>query len=479
MVQVSGQGLRNDSPAKRSRLRPRRVLPFLDALAAVITLVAAPYLMRWKGITTWSGYVAHLVGLLLILVITLLLLLRDGQYSVSVRMSRLADLVSLLKCLAIASAFVALAALVTKGFFTGFVNPSRLSLGISICIFFGLGVLSRVGLWAYQRSLFARGESLRRVLLLGNGEAADEFLEFLDNRPWLGIKCVGRLLQLVPTLEGLEELKRILEETEARAVVVAFDPAQCSVLPEVTRLLSLGQVRFQVVPSLFEETFASADLTGYAELPVVDFAVDPLDRVQRLFKRALDLAVAGGVLVVGSVFGLFIALAIKLDSRGPVFYMQERVGKNGRRFLMFKFRTMVEGADELVDELQSEDESASEGRLFKIKNDPRITRVGVFLRKWSLDETPQFLNVVRGEMSLVGPRPPRPREVENYETEHLYRLRGMPGITGLWQVSGRSTLTFDEMVKLDRYYLEHWSVGLDLTIMMKTIYVVLKRKGAY
>jgi lipopolysaccharide/colanic/teichoic acid biosynthesis glycosyltransferase len=171
-----------------------------------------------------------------------------------------------------------------------------------------------------------------------------------------------------------------------------------------------------------------------------------------------------------------VALAIKIDSRGPVIFRQERVGLNGQRFEMLKFRTMLDGAELRLGELL--DRNEADGHVFKMRADPRVTRVGSCLRQWSLDELPQFANVFWGDMSVVGPRPPLPREVDGYETQHCCRLKGKPGISGLWQVSGRSNLTFEEMVKLDRYYLEHWSIGLDLGIMVRTVYVVLARRGA-
>jgi lipopolysaccharide/colanic/teichoic acid biosynthesis glycosyltransferase len=185
------------------------------------------------------------------------------------------------------------------------------------------------------------------------------------------------------------------------------------------------------------------------------------------------------LLVLGWVLGLLLMLAIKLDSPGHVFYKQERVGKNGRRLLLYKFRTMVTDADELLRRLEDKNEKSPNGQLFKMKSDPRATRVGRFLRKWSLDELPQIINVLKGEMSLVGPRPPLPREVANYEPRHYCRLKGLPGITGLWQISGRSELSFEEMVELDREYLERWSLHLDLGIMARTLRVVLARTGAY
>jgi lipopolysaccharide/colanic/teichoic acid biosynthesis glycosyltransferase len=195
-------------------------------------------------------------------------------------------------------------------------------------------------------------------------------------------------------------------------------------------------------------------------------------------KRSCDL--------IGSVIGILvlspllagIALAVRVSSPGPVFYRQIRVGRGGSRFSMFKFRTMIDGADGIVQDLQTLNEAS--GPLFKIRSDPRITTVGRWLRRWSLDELPQFFNVVRGEMSLVGPRPPLPNEVAAYQQDwHFDRLEVLPGITGLWQVSGRSDLSFDDYIRLDLHYVENWSLGLDLFILLKTLPAVLFQKGAF
>jgi exopolysaccharide biosynthesis polyprenyl glycosylphosphotransferase len=366
-------------------------------------------------------------------------------------------------------------------------------------IFLVIGVVSRVSLAARQRAQFMNGAAFRRVLVLGTGPASGEFIHFLTKRPWLGVACAGRLEYHTPdeagwgsggqhtpgptaisaTLHGFENLDRAWVNSGASEIVVALDPDEQHLLPEVTKLLSLAHVRFSVVPTLFEGSYHSAKLMGYGELPVIDVDVDPLDRVARTFKRTLDLSLSSILFVLCAIPLSLLVLALKVDSRGPVFYRQPRIGRNGRKFLMYKFRTMVVDADSMVDDLQDQNKKSDNGQLFKIKDDPRITRVGRFLRKWSLDELPQVINVYKGDMSLVGPRPPLPREVENYSAEHYTRLRGLPGITGLWQVSGRSDLTFEEMVRLDKYYLDNWSVKLDLGIMLKTIYVVLARKGAY
>ena len=489
-------------PSRRRMPRVRHWLAALDWIAAVLSLVFLLQMLSWRQVTDWRALVANVLVPGLTMLLTMVLAFAGGQYSEERRLSRLREMAALARSLAIAFALVLLLSYLTKGFFSGYTSPSRLAVSTSLVVFLLLGVLSRWLLASYQHRLFARGEALRNILLVGSGEAARSFLEFLDKRSWLGIRCVGRVayrgaeamaangdddgsvkkdasISLTSTVEGLEGLHRELVAREATGVVVALDPADTGELAEIARLLSIAHVPFHVVPSLFEQSYRAAELLGYAELPVIDVKVDPLDRVQLFLKRALDVTVSCILLIPGMLLALVVAAAIKVDSPGPVLYRQERVGKNGRRFAMLKFRTMVANAEQMLEELREQDESGSNGQMFKVRADPRVTRVGAFLRKWSLDELPQVVNVLRGEMSLVGPRPPLPCEVENYEQEHLCRLRAIPGMTGLWQVSGRSELDFEQMVKLDRYYLENWSIGMDIGILFKTALVVFTRRGAY
>jgi len=187
--------------------------------------------------------------------------------------------------------------------------------------------------------------------------------------------------------------------------------------------------------------------------------------------------VASIFVLVGLPIWLLIMLLIKTSSRGPVFYQQERVGRGGKPFGMYKFRSMVADAEIRIKELKGANEAS--GPLFKMKDDPRITPIGKWMRKFSVDEFPQLINVLKGEMSLVGPRPPLPREVETYSQHDWRRMEVVPGMTGLWQVSGRSSLTFDEMVRLDLFYIENWSVGLDLSLIARTVPAVLFARGAY
>jgi len=212
-------------------------------------------------------------------------------------------------------------------------------------------------------------------------------------------------------------------------------------------------------------------------VPLFELNVPALAGADWLLKRAFDLVVGGAILVVGLPLWALIALAVKLDSRGPVLYRSRRVGLHEREFGMFKFRTMQGDADQRQRELELANEAP--GALFKIRRDPRVTRVGPLLRRFSIDEVPNLLNVLAGQMSLVGPRPLPLRDYELLEPWHRKRYLVLPGMTGLWQIAGRSDLSFDELVRLDFYYIENWSTWLDVTILAKTIPAVVVRRGAY
>jgi len=237
-------------------------------------------------------------------------------------------------------------------------------------------------------------------------------------------------------------------------------------------------VQTRVVPDLFQLSMSQVRVENLEGIPLLGLkATTRMNRSQYLLKRAIDLAIVLLVAPLALPLGALIALAIKLDSPGGVFYAHRRVGKNGREFYMLKFRSMYEGADQKHHELIKQ--TGADPKRPKWENDPRITRVGRFLRRTSLDELPNLINVLRGEMSIVGPRPPTPSEVALYEAWQRQRLNTQPGITGLWQVSGRSKVPFEEQCLLDIYYIENWSIGLDLQILLRTIPNVLLGNGAY
>ena len=214
-----------------------------------------------------------------------------------------------------------------------------------------------------------------------------------------------------------------------------------------------------------------------AGLPLIHVEKPQYHGAKKFQKRAFDTVFSATALLCGLPLLLMIAIAIKLSSTGPVFYRQQRIGLDGTPFQMIKFRTMVVGADKMVGDLA--DLNEGRGVLFKIRKDPRVTPIGRVLRKYSLDELPQFLNVLAGEMSVVGPRPPLATEVELYDDDTMRRMLLRPGITGLWQVSGRSDLSWEDSVRLDLFYVENWSMMADLLIALKTLRVVLNHTGAY
>jgi len=277
-----------------------------------------------------------------------------------------------------------------------------------------------------------------------------------------------------PLLGPIAELEAIVRSGAVDEVVIAL-PAERR--EQVDRVVARGfgrQVDVKVVAELGEQLPRRLEVGRLGTRPYIGFA--PVARVTWL-KRAADLVLAVTALCAGSVVLAAIAIAIKLDSPGPVLYRQRRVGKDGVEFDMLKFRSMRRDADAMLEQLSMLNEAT--GPLFKIRRDPRVTRTGRILRRCSLDELPQLVNVLRGEMSLVGPRPPLPTEVLRYEEWQTARLRARPGMTGLWQVSGRSEVPFNDMVRLDLHYVRNWSLGLDLEIILRTIPAVVANRGAY
>ncbi len=456
--------------------RPRRLLVTLDAIAFGIAFVAAYLLLPSRLEAESADRWANLAFQTIICVIMLLLLYRAGQYSTDRRMAHFGDLAALARSAALSFFFVCGIWMITDGFFTGFRDQSRALVFSGILIFTGLLAVNRLGVTRYQRRLFARGEGTRNVILVGQGRAAADFTAFLKERPWLGVRSAATMPTSGESF-SIERIRQILGAGEASDVVLALDPEERPDFDRISAALSQAGLAFRVVPALFEESLRAVRVNRLRGLSVFDVDVDPLDHAQRTIKRAFDVVGSALFLLLLSPLVLFVAIAVKVDSRGPVVFRQVRLGIGGHPFEILKFRTMVVDAEARLAELRSQDEG--DGPHFKLKRDPRITRVGGFLRRWSLDELLQFVNVFRGDMSLVGPRPPLSREVDGYETSHLVRLRGKPGITGLWQISGRKDLNFEDMVRLDRQYVENWSVGMDLGILLRTVVVVLARKGAY
>jgi exopolysaccharide biosynthesis polyprenyl glycosylphosphotransferase len=358
-----------------------------------------------------------------------------------------------------------------------------------IVVFISAARLARRGLLSL---LYRRGIGVDRALVIGAGETGRSVIRTLLARPDLGFAVIGYLddgrdennmgLGRIPRLGDLTDLDDCLFElTPMHSVFIALPGDMHPQLLSLLQVCQQHSVRAQVVPDLLQLSLNRVEFTNMAGVPLLGMrdmaAFGHISAAGRLYKRALDLFIVIllaplTLLVMGAI-----ALLIKLDSVGPVFYASPRVGRDGREFMMHKFRSMVIDADERKEALRELNEA--DGPLFKIKDDPRLTRAGRLIRRLSLDELPQVYNVLLGQMSLVGPRPPLPEEVERYKPWHRQRLAVVGGMTGLWQVSGRSDLSFDELCLLDIYYIENWTIGLDVRILLQTIPRLLSGKGAY
>ena len=340
--------------------------------------------------------------------------------------------------------------------------------------------------WVLE-SRMRRGLGVDRVLIVGAGEVGRRLMRNIVAQPELGYQVIGFVdddaeksrtdIGRFKALGGIGNLPRVVQEEAIDEVIVTLPWMHHRKILGIMRQCERERVRARIVPDLFQLALSRVDIEDLGGIPIIGVKEISITGWNLAFKRASDIVLSLAALILLSPLLLLISAAIKLDSSGPILFKQVRVGKGGRRFVFHKFRSMRQGAEEERRQLADLDEVM--GATFKIRHDPRCTRVGRFLRRTSLDELPQFYNVLRGEMSLVGPRPAIPSEVEQYQEWHRRRLEIPPGITGLWQVSGRSQLTFDEMCLLDIYYLENWSPLLDLKIALKTAPAVLAGRGAY
>jgi exopolysaccharide biosynthesis polyprenyl glycosylphosphotransferase len=326
----------------------------------------------------------------------------------------------------------------------------------------------------------------RIYAIVGLGENARGLARKIENHNDLGLKILGFLatkrdgssgrLDGYPILGGLQDAAAILETHVIDEVIFAISQEELRNMEDLFLLCEERGITTRVVLDFFPHNLAQMHLDEVDGVSLLTFSTTPKNELLLLIRRILDFAISA-ILIVGlSPLLLLVALLIRLDSPGPILYRQVRCGLNGRKFRFYKFRSMVEGAEEMKDNLAAH--NVMNGPVFKMENDPRITRLGRILRTTSLDELPQLINVLRGEMSLVGPRPPLPEEVAQYTGWQRRRLSMKPGITGLWQVSGRNLLDFDRWIKLDLEYIDNWSLWLDVKILLRTIPAILFRRGA-
>lgn len=368
---------------------------------------------------------------------------------------------------------------------------SRVFLGVFLVMGAAVLLLGRYAARLVLRRGRRQGLYMHRVLLVGSRQAVVDLAALIGRDPLAGLQIVGACLpgegsgeveledgQMLPVVGSLSGITEALLAVHADTIAVAASPGITGAgLKQLSYELEGTGVDLLVAPALTNVTGTRVSIRPMAGLPLLHLEEPELSGVRQLVKTVFDVVVATLLLILAAPLLLALAVLVRLTSPGPALFRQERVGRAGSTFRVWKFRSMYVGAEECLEEMRHLNEH--DGVLFKLRGDPRVTPLGRILRKYSLDELPQLANVLRGHMSLVGPRPPLPSEVARYEGHTRRRLLVKPGITGLWQVSGRSNLSWEETVRLDLQYVENWSLGLDITVLARTFAVVIRGSGAY
>jgi exopolysaccharide biosynthesis polyprenyl glycosylphosphotransferase len=425
-----------------------------------------PLRLPWEGVSEWLPFLA---------LITVLVFTHNGLYAAREFRSGAGRILSSLGLVALVSLAFGLG--IGHDFNTFTMAPTALVITALMI------TVLRASYDVVTKDVFRFTGVRRRVVLVGEGRNVSELHRALGfgrngiDYEFVGVVSAGPDGLPLPVLGDLAELPQVLDHERVDELIVADSDYEEEVLLEIAEEAHRRGLKVRIAPTTTEILVQRAEYIPGQGVPLFELRPPVFAGADWAIKRAFDVAVSAGVVVVGLPLWLVIAAAIKLGSPGPVLYRDRRVGLNEREFGMLKFRTMYADAPERQGQLEAENEAS--GPLFKIRDDPRVTPVGRLLRRFSLDEIPQVLNVLRGEMSLVGPRPLPVRDFRQLQDWHRKRYLVLPGMSGLWQISGRSNLSFDDLVRLDFYYLENWSIWLDISILARTIPAVIGRRGAY
>jgi exopolysaccharide biosynthesis polyprenyl glycosylphosphotransferase len=497
---------------------PRWLVPLVKTLLATtdIVLTIASFMLAFylrhhdlifhrtplRGFTWSREFAPYALLLPLVIPIRLLLLRYYDLYRLRGEFSFVEDMARVFRATAIGSLLIVAATFMYRGgvAYRAFSYSRAVFLVDFLLALASIGAV-RMLLRGGQVLVRRRGVNLIPTLIVGRGPEAVLCIQEMRARPELGYRVIGVVdngpsdaatgssFEGVPVIGDLRSLPEAIRDSGANEVIISDPNVPGEALFEV--MIQTGRrrgVEFRIAPTLLNCLPSKTEIDQVGSLPMVTLFRSPLSSTARVAKRGSDLIIASLALAILAPLWLLIALLIKLDSRGPVFYKQERVGMDGRVFLFYKFRTMRAGTDDAehrefqrryISGQPDSNLGDDERPAYKLRADDRVTRLGRVLRRMSIDELPQLFNVLRGDMSVVGPRPPIPYEVESYELWHRKRLDMKPGITGLWQVSGRNRLPFDEMVRMDLYYIENWSLLLDVKIILQTLPVMWRGEDAY
>ncbi|MBV9896218.1 MAG: sugar transferase [Chloroflexi bacterium] len=483
---AEAQPIASAQPLTPPRLLERTVLIALDLAMVNLAFYLAWYARYRLGLFVAldpGNYVEHDVYIPLQLTLSFVfaaIIAMRGLYRVPRAASALDDLSTIFTVAGLSVMLV-----FAGSTFVRYPAESRLTLIFAWVLITLLVVLCRSNWQWILGVLHQRGLGVERTLVVGDNTVGRMIMQALAGRPYLGYRVAGFLstentedFGRFRNLGSPDELAGVISQERIAQVVIALPSASHEAIMRIVDHCRRDGVQFRLVPDLYEVSLGRLDLDTVSGIPLIGLKNPAIRGLNFLAKRGIDIGLAGIVLVAFSWLFLLIALLIWAEDRsGSPFFGQLRVGRGGRQFKMLKFRSMRPDADQQLAELLARNEA--EGPIFKMRADPRRTRLGGFMRRWSIDEWPQLWNVLLGDMSLVGPRPATPREVAQYEEWQLHRLDALPGITGLWQVSGRSELGFSEQVLMDIMYIENWSLSLDLRILLRTIPAVLSGKGAF
>jgi len=475
-----------DVPARRALARRARILAFINLTVDLVAVTSGYLLSKGIIVSTRADAVSRtpfsLSGRWVLLTIPLWLVVfaAYGLYdrreldAPSEEIRRLFHGIS-----------VSLVAIVMVTFFGKFaVSRGWIA---SLALFTTLTVaVGRFGVRKLAGRLSARGYLCSPALVIGTNEEARTIARSLHRNKRLGYRAVGFVsigpvpsstVDGLPVVGGVEDIAALARQTGVAAVVIAGTAVRADVLLQIDAALQSVDVEIRLTPGLPHVSPSRITIRPLDGLALLSLDRRELGIRQAALKRMFDVVVGTIVFVIAVPVMGVVALLVRLTSRGPALFRQERVGKGGKPFVMYKFRSMVNGAEELHEQLVRE--SGADTVLFKLREDPRVTPVGRALRRWALDELPQLWNVVRGDMSLVGPRPALPGETARYSNRLRIRLQVKPGLTGLWQVNGRHELPFADYIRYDLFYVENWSLGLDLYVIGKTVPALLARRGSY
>jgi exopolysaccharide biosynthesis polyprenyl glycosylphosphotransferase len=372
-------------------------------------------------------------------------------------------------------------------YFVPALSYSRTLFPLAALTILSLLVMSRIAKNIALDQLRKRGIGIKQILVVGAGEIGRTVMRTIAAHPELGYRVAGFVdddstkaqtdLGRIKALGNIDNIPEIIRDASIDYVIITLPWMYHRKILRIVRQCEQHSVQAYIVPDLLQTTISRVGIEHIGEVPMISVRAEPISRRGQVAKRIVDIVGATLGLGIGSPILLLSALAIKLGSPGPIIFKQTRLSQYETPFTCFKFRTMYQDAEAAKEKLI--EQNNADRRLFKMKDDPRITGVGRILRRFSIDEMPQFFNVLRGDMSLVGPRPPVPSEVELYLEWHRHKLDVPAGITGMWQISGRSDLSFDEGALLDIWYAENWSLLLDFKIMLKTAAAIILGKGAY